>query len=315
MAEPPEEDRSKKPPLAAGPAKRADGQPPAREAAARFAVEAKERQGLSGEEAYHRTLALATVAHELKTPLVIVSGYIELLLEEKVGALNDRQRQILADSLESCERLQKFVRDFLAFSALDSGRITVRLEVGDLNRCLSQLCGYWVDRFTEKGVALYFSPCAGLQPFEFDAPKVEQIVSNLLDNALKFTPAGGTVWITAEPYMWERRGVASLLLVGDRRRASSSARNAVKVAVADTGRGIPPEYHQEVFDDFFKVPGEPHHADATGLGLGIVRRLVNAHGGKVWVESEWGQGSKFCFLLPLCRKPENAVSMSRRKAP
>lgn len=296
-------------------AKSEGGSPGRRGEAASSSVktEQKEISGPLQEKAYHRAMALATVAHELKTPLVIVAGYIDLLLGEKVGPLNDRQRQILKDAGESCERLQKFVRDFLAFSALDSGRIAIRAEVGDLNECLARLCGYWVDRFTAKGVALYFSPSPDLKPFEFDAPKVEQIVSNLLENAFKFTPAGGTVWMTAEPYTWERRGAQGLSLSEERRRANLSVTNAVKVTVADTGCGIAPEYHQEVFDDFFKIPGDSPHAGATGLGLAIVRRLVSAHGGKVWVESEWGQGSKFCFLLPLSGKQENTVPMSRRR--
>jgi signal transduction histidine kinase len=259
-------------------------------------------------------MALATVAHELKTPLAIISGYINLLLGEKVGQLNDRQRQILKDSLSNCARLEKFVHDFLAFSAIDKGKIAVRMELGDLNDCLSQLCSYWVDRFTANGVALYFSSNPGLERFEFDSQKVQQIVSNLLENALKFTPAGGTVWVTAEPYMWERRSVQSRPPVPERRRKSSSAMNAVKVTVADTGRGIPPEYHQEIFNEFFKVPGVENQSGATGLGLAIVRRLVNAHGGKVWVENELEQGSKFCFLLPLVTKQDDEMSVSRRKA-
>jgi signal transduction histidine kinase len=256
-------------------------------------------------------MALATVAHELKTPLAIVSGYIDLLLGEKVGQLNDRQRQILKDSLANCARLQKFVHDFLASSALDAGRIAIRLELWDLNDCISRLCSYWVDRFTGKGLALYFPSNPNLKPFEFDLQKVQLIVSNLLENALKFTPPGGTVWVTAEPYLWERRGVQSRPLVQERRRQSSSGMNAVKVTVADTGRGIPPEYNQEIFDDFFKVPGEENQSGATGLGLAIVRRLVNALGGKVWVESELGQGSRFSFLLPLATKQDSAVLISR----
>jgi signal transduction histidine kinase len=315
MAEPSEANSSATAPVMTRSAQSEDHPPGRRGESASSSVkmERKESSGHLQEKAYHRAIALATVAHELKTPLVIVSGYIDLLLGEKVGSLNDRQRQILRDAGESCERLQKFVRDFLAFSALDSGRIAVRAQVGDLNECLSRLCGYWVDRFTAKGVALYFSPSPDLKPFEFDAPKVEQIVSNLLENAFKFTPTGGTVWMTAEPYMWERRGAQGLSLVEERRRAHASGTNAVKVTVADTGCGIAPEYHQEVFDDFFKVPEESHHAGATGLGLAIVRRLVSAHGGKVWVESERRQGSKFCFLLPLSSKQENTVPMSRRR--
>jgi signal transduction histidine kinase len=316
VMKPPDEDGTDETPRSARATKLAEGRHPPSESVSLPTARADlQEKDLRPEQKVHdRTMALATVAHELKTPIAIVSGYIELLLGEKVGQLNHRQRQILKDSLANCARLQKFVQDFLAFSALDTGKIAVRMELGDLNDCLSQLCSYWVDRFTGKGVALYFSSNPKLERFQFDSQKVQQIVSNLLDNALKFTPAGGTVWVTAEPYMWERRVVQSVPLVPERRRQNSSAMNAVKVTVADTGPGVPPEYHQEIFDDFFKVPGEENQTGATGLGLAIVRRLVTAQGGKVWVENDLGQGSKFSFLLPLAAKQDDAALISRRKA-
>jgi len=251
-------------------------------------------------EIRQRTIALATMAHELKTPLAIIAGYIELLLGQRAGPLNDRQRQILVDSQTNCVRLQKFIQDFLATSALEAGKVTMRFERGDLNTCLSEVCGFWMDRFHTRGVALYFPQNLKLEPFEFDSYKVQQVVSNLLDNALKLTPSGGTVWVTAEPHHWERRSRQDVPpLAEERRREAAAAPNAIRVTVADTGPGIAPEYHQEIFDDFFKVPDQQAQSEGTGLGLAIARRLVQAHGGKIWVESEPGTGSKFSFLLPV----------------
>ena len=128
--------------------------------------------------------------------------------------------------------------------------------------------------------------------------KVEEVVSNLLDNSLKFTPAGGSVWLSAEPHFWERRGRQDQWRFEDRRRDSLSAPNAVRVVVADTGPGIEAEYHQEIFNDFFRIPRPNESHEGTGLGLAIARRLVQAHGGKIWVESEPGAGCKVSFLLP-----------------
>jgi signal transduction histidine kinase len=246
-----------------------------------------------------RTTALATMAHELKTPLAIIAGYIELLLGQRAGPLNDRQRQILEDSQSNCARLQKFIQDFLASSALEVGKVTMKFERADLNACLSEVCGYWLDRFHAKGVAFYFPLNPKLEPFEFDSYKVQQVVSNLLDNALKFTKSGGMVWVTAEPHYWERRSHQDLPLDHERRREAAALPNAIRVTVSDTGPGIAPEYHQEIFDDFFKVPEQEDQSQGTGLGLAIARRLVQGHGGKIWVESEPGAGSKFSFLLPL----------------
>ncbi len=250
-------------------------------------------------EIRQRTIALATMAHELKTPLAIIAGYIELLLGQRAGPLNDRQRQILQDSQSNCARLQKFIQDFLASSALESGKVAMNFDRGDLNACLSEVCSYWVDRFHAKGVALYFPINSKVEPFEFDSYKVQQVVSNLLDNALKFTKAGGTVWVTAEPYYWERRGRQDLPLEQERRSQAEATPNSIRVTVSDTGPGISPEYHEEIFHDFFKVPDQADHPGGTGLGLAIARRLIHAHSGKIWVESEPGSGSKFSFLLPL----------------
>jgi signal transduction histidine kinase len=260
-------------------------------------------------EMWHRRMALATMAHELKTPLAIVAGYIELLLSERAGPLNDRQRQILGDSHANCGRLQKLIQDFLVSSALDAGKVTVNFETGDLNACLSEVCGYWLDRFHAKGVALYVPINSKLEPFEFDSYKVQQIVSNLLDNSIKFTESGGTVWVTAEPHCWERRNRQDLPLVQERRRQTAGIPNAVRVTVADTGPGIAAEFHQEIFDDFFRVLDREARSEGTGLGLAIARRLVQLHGGKIWVESEPGTGSKFSFLLP--SKPEARLNLGR----
>lgn len=251
-------------------------------------------------ERYRRTTnALASAAHDLKTPLAILNGYIELLQSEKLGHLNERQRDVIRDMQASGQRLQHFIQDFLSYTVLETGELRMQYEQGDVNACLSEVCRLWSHRFQEKGLALYFLANDKLVTFPFDSPKIQRVISNLLENASKFTPAGGTVWLHAEPYMWERRGAPKAAVEKERRRQPLSTPNAVKVSVADTGPGIPPEYHVEVFDDFFRLPNNENQSDGMGLGLAIARRLVNAMGGKLWVESEPGAGSKFSFLVPL----------------
>ncbi len=251
------------------------------------------------EESRRRTVALGTAAHQLKTPLAIIAGYVELLLGKKAGPLNDRQCQILEEAQMNCVRLQQYIEDFLSSSALETGHLAMRFEVGDLSACLSELYSYWLSPYQKKGVALYLPSRRELPRFPFDYDKVQHVVSNLLHNSLKFTPAGGTVWLTAEPHVWERRSRQETGILAERRRQFAQAPNAVRVTVSDTGPGIAPEYHQEIFDDFVRLSPEGGEAGGMGLGLAIARRLVSAHGGKIWVESEPGSGSAVCFLLPL----------------
>jgi signal transduction histidine kinase len=250
------------------------------------------------QERFQRTTnALGSAAHDLKTPLSILNGYVELLQSEKLGPLNGRQREVLDDMQSSGKRLQQFIQDFLTYSALETGGLKMQFEAGNINDCLSDMCRLWSTRFQERGLALYFLANDKLPVFPFDSPKLERVISNLLENSFKFVPQGGTIWLHAEPYMWERRAAAQPASSGERRRQDTSQPNSVKVSVSDTGPGIPAEFHQEVFDDFFRLPRNESQ-DGMGLGLSIVRRLVQGMGGKVWVESDPGAGCKFSFLIP-----------------
>jgi signal transduction histidine kinase len=190
----------------------------------------------------------------------------------------------------------------------------MRFSPGNINQCLSEVCRLWSNRFQEKGIALYFLANDKLPVFPYDTPKLERIISNLLENAFKFTPRSGTVWLHAEPHMWDRRA-AAVPSTSERRRQNLTQPNAVKVSVSDTGPGIPAEFHLEVFDDFFRLPGTEAQ-EGMGLGLAIARRLVQGMGGKIWVESDPGAGCKFSFALPykpIPSKPDTAASASKEK--
>jgi two-component system sensor histidine kinase ResE len=134
-----------------------------------------------------------------------------------------------------------------------------------------------------------------LPSFKFDYQKVQQCVANFLDNALKHTPAEGCVTLVAQPHFWERR-LSEAAPATDRRRGRGSPANSVLVSVSDTGAGIAAEFHQEIFEEFVRV--DPS-SSGMGLGLAITKRLIQAHRGKVWVDSTIGSGSSFSFLLPI----------------
>jgi signal transduction histidine kinase len=263
------------------------------------------------QERFQRTTnALASAAHDLKTPLAILNGYIELLQSEKLGPLSERQRDVVRDMQSSGKRLQQFILDFLTYSVLETGGLRMQFVPGNINECLSEVCKLWSNRFQERGLALYFLANDKLPVFSFDSPKLERVISNLLENSFKFTPQGGTVWLHAEPYMWDRRTATKPAITGERRRQELSQPNSVKVSVSDTGPGIPAEFHLEVFDDFFRLPSNLSQ-EGMGLGLAIARRLTHGMGGKIWVESDLGAGCKFSFLIPY--KPPLTASKGKNQ--
>lgn len=231
-----------------------------------------------------------------------MDGYLHILSAAKAGPLNEKQRQIIEDMQANGKRLKHFITDFLTFAAIETKNLDMHMEPGNINACLAEVCEMWMPRFKEKGVAFYFLPEDQLAPVAFDALKLQHIVSNLIHNALKFTPARGTVWLSTEEFSWDRRLHQEKATRVERRRELAKLPKAIRVVVSDTGSGIEPEFQQEIFNDFRKISSPANSADSMGLGLSIARRLVHGHGGKIWVESKPGSGSKFSFLVPRAPK-------------
>ncbi len=241
-----------------------------------------------------KTVFLASAAHELKTPLAVMKGYYDLMLSGSIGRLSDKQREILEESKESCDRLVRVVSMFLNYSALESGKLVLQIRENDLRDCINDVVFRWQDAFQKSRVRLDTRISKELPKLNFDYPKLQQCIANLVDNALKHTPNGGCVTLTAQPHFWERR-VAEVMPRAERRREPANRVNSVLVTVSDTGVGIAAEYHQEIFEEFVRV--DPSSA-GMGLGLAITKRLIQAHRGKIWVDSLPGSGSAFSFLLP-----------------
>jgi two-component system, NtrC family, sensor histidine kinase KinB len=245
------------------------------------------------------TVSLA--AHDMKTPLAVMNGYVELLLCERLGPLSHAQREVLLQMQSSGERLGHFLEDTLSFSALKAGTFTPKFEPGTLQDCLDEIAAFWEPCFQKRGVNFRVVNAEGSLPLKFDSHKTQRVLSNLLENALRLTPVGGLVTLSTSMYWWDRR-LKSEPSELERRSRALAAANSVCITVSDNGPGIAPEHHDEIFHEYVRLPQPGRDSGGTGLGLAIAKNLVTALRGKIWVESKLGRGSNFHIVLPL--KPE-----------
>jgi signal transduction histidine kinase len=243
-------------------------------AAALGQVEAKSREVEAANR--HKSEFLANMSHELRTPLNAIIGFSEVLRQQMFGAINPKQGEYLEDIQTSGQHLLSLINDILDLSKVEAGKMELQLSRFSLAAALQSVMLMVRERAAGRGVALTTEIDPAIDQLEADERKVKQIVLNLLTNAVKFTPAGGSVTLRAVP---DGAGV--------------------RVAVQDTGVGIAPEDQARVFEEFTQAGAAAATAqEGTGLGLTLSRKLVELHGGRIWVESELGTGSTFSFTLP-----------------
>lgn len=224
---------------------------------------------------------VATVAHEFRTPLTSLRMAIHLCLEGVVGSINDKQAELLHAAREDCERLQSFIDDLLDLARLQAGKIEMRkvsLPLADLVE------GAVADQhmLAQQHKVTLRTEVSPHVPDEIsvDPERLGLVFANLIGNAIRYTPFGGTVTV---------------------RVRETLARTTVRFEVQDTGPGIPLEYQHQIFQKFFRIPGSS--AGAAGLGLSIAKEIVEAHGGEIGVDSSEGLGSTFFFTLPVSDLP------------
>jgi two-component system sensor histidine kinase BarA len=229
---------------------------------------------------------LATMSHELRTPLTSVIGYSEMMLEGLGGPLTAEQREYLGIIMEKGENLLQLITSILDISKIEAGRVRLVLSEVDAPQLMRDAVATVLPLARKKGLKVAVE--AGTLPrFQADRDKLRQCLVNLCSNAVKFTPAGGSITVSAEKLPEER----------------------IAIRVTDTGIGITDEHVDRVFDVFYQVDGSStREYGGAGLGLAIVKSFVEAHGGEVGVTSVSGSGSTFSLVLPIRPPPAPAVT-------
>ncbi|MEK6743290.1 MAG: ATP-binding protein [Nitrospirota bacterium] len=258
---------------------------------------------------------LANMSHELRTPLNSVIGFSEILQDGMFGKLTEKQREYVNNIHGSGKHLLGLINDILDLSKVEAGKmelefssITVR---GSLNASVVML----KEKAMKRGIKLTcdLSPDADIE-IEADERKLKQIMYNLLSNAVKFTPEGGSVRVTARKAevekvgSWEGEKKPTDLLPSYLPTFLTSDADLIEISVADTGIGIKLEDMPKLFNEFTQLESAyTKNHEGTGLGLALTKRLVELHGGRIWVESEYGKGCRFNFLLPVKAAPQSPV--------
>jgi PAS domain S-box-containing protein len=237
-----------------------------------------------------KTEFVSMVSHELRTPMTSIKGYTDLMLMESVGPLTDPQEKFLSIVRNNVDRLTMLVDDLLDISRIESGRLDLAPEPMSLQEAVARVVTSMKARANEKGILLRSELSPDLPMVRADPDRLAQILTNLVGNACQYTPSGGEVVVVAQS-----RGAE------------------VHVCVRDTGIGISAADRDKIFDRFFRADSpEVQGTPGTGLGLPIVKSLVQMHGGEIWVESTPGEGSRFTFTLPTDQASEPSTP---RKGP
>jgi signal transduction histidine kinase len=216
------------------------------------------------------------MSHELRTPLNAIIGFSQVLREEMVGEVNEKQAEYLEDILSSGNHLLSLINDVLDLSKVEAGQVDLELAPFSLQEALERGVAMVRERATRDGVQVTLAANVDIDVVAGDERRIRQVIFNLLSNAVKFTPTGGSVDVWA-----------------------TQVNGEVSVSVADTGRGIAGEDLRRIFEEFQQTEAGIEQGEGTGLGLTLSKRLVELHGGRIWVDSELGKGSTFVFTLPV----------------
>jgi PAS domain S-box-containing protein len=235
---------------------------------------------------------VASLSQELRTPMTSITGYTDLLLGESVGLIGDMQRKFLQRIKANIERMSSMLNDLIGVTAIDAGQLEIHLSVVDMGEIIEDTIIGARAQLEEKEITLELDLPERMPPVEADSDCAHQVMSNLLGNATKCSPVGSTIEVSASVY--------------DQQAGNPEETRYLRISIRDSGGGIAPEDQERVFDRFYRADNPLINGlGETGVGLAIVKSLVEAHGGRVWVESEIGAGSTFSFLLPINESYDN----------
>lgn len=232
---------------------------------------------------------LSVATHELRTPLSVILGYNSMLAEALDGRLSEDERETLRESVGACKRLIRLVNSMLDITQIESGKMPMNFMTSDLRQVVHSVCALFQHEARAAGLNLHTVVPTRLPRLQLDSERIEQVLINLLGNAVKFTEAPGDITVMVR-YLGEK--------------------NVVEVSVRDTGVGIPKEEQELIFDEFAQVRRQTaqRYREGSGLGLAIAKRIVEAHDGYLSVNSTPGKGSRFSFTLPVRQRASRAVS-------
>jgi two-component system sensor histidine kinase BarA len=242
---------------------------------------------------------LATVSHELRTPLTSIIGYSEMLTEGIAGELQDEQKEFVNTIHEKGEQLLQLIMSLLDLSKLESGTMSMRKKPTQVASVLNEVLTTVTPNARKKGITVKLEAEPKLAELRADPERLRQVFINLVDNAMKFTPQGGTVTLRARNVVSGGPGSPGDDDEDDAFALFAPTQSKVEVRVMDTGIGIPPKERQKVFDAFYQVDSSStREYGGTGLGLSIVKRIVEAHGGGIAIEENQPTGAVFVVTFP-----------------
>jgi signal transduction histidine kinase len=232
-----------------------------------------------------------------------IIGFSEVLLDPSFPVSAEERTQFLTDILTSGKHLLRLINEVLDLSKIEAGRMELELASTDLAEVIEQVQGTTRPLASKKNIEMAAQCDPTIRPFPMDAARVRQVLLNLVGNALKFTPDGGSVLVTTRRTIWSggRLAYASMPANGSDARADAGDGEFVEVAVSDTGPGIAPEDQERIFQEFQQAHADTSgmKPEGTGLGLTLAKKFIEMHGGRIWVKSKVGKGSTFTFTLPV----------------